>query len=108
MINFNDLPCDLKSIIFTINREDAKDKKYKDNYNNFVKNFKNRVEGDAVIYNDIIYNWKNHYNRDPLPAHLSHREYVMDEIEAITGQPIFILDMKDIKSAIDDGYVLNL
>ena len=31
MINFNDLPCDLKSIIFTINREDAKDEKYKEN-----------------------------------------------------------------------------
>jgi len=103
MINFNDLPCDLKSIIFNINREDAKDKKYKDNYNNFVKNFKKRVEGDAEIYNDIIYNWKNQYNQYHFPARCRSEEFVIDEI--IEGVPI--LCMKQIKEAIDDGRVDN-
>ena len=103
MINFNDLPCDLKSIIFNINREDAKDKKYKDNYNNFVKNFKKRVEGDAEIYNDIIYNWKNQYNQYHFPAY-ERDEYVVNDYREI----VRLLWMEEIKAAIDDGLVLNL
>ena len=31
------------------------------NYEEFVRNFKNRIEGDNEIYNDIVYNWKYQY-----------------------------------------------
>ena len=102
MINFNDLPCDLKSIIYGINKQAEREEKYKDNYNNFVKNFKKRVEGDAEIYNDIIYNWKNQYNHYHLPAYESKCEIFINDYNDI------YMNMKDIKDAIDDGVVLNL
>tara|TARA_R100000995_G_C3471218_1_gene118443 strand:+ start:957 stop:1271 length:315 start_codon:yes stop_codon:yes gene_type:complete len=103
MINFNDLPCDLKSMIYAINKQAEREEKYKENYNNFVNNFKNRVEGDRVIYNDIIYNWKNQYDQYHFPARCRSEEFLIDEI--IEGVPI--LSMKDIKEAIDDGRVDN-
>lgn len=102
MINFNDLPCNLKSKIYAINKQAEREEKYKDNYNNFVKNFKNRVEGDREIYNDIIYNWKNQYNQYHSPAY-EREEYVVNDYRDI----VKILWIKTIKEAIDDGRVDN-
>jgi len=72
------------------------------NYNNFVKNFKKRVEGDAEIYNDIIYNWKNQYDQYHLPAY-EREEFVIDDYREI----VRLFWMEGIKQAIDDGRVDN-
>ena len=106
MINFNDLPGDIKSMIYKVNREAARDARYRQNYTDFVNNFKQKVEGDNTIYdntiydntiyNDIIYHWKE-------------RGCVSDihDIVAHKRSGYRVLTMKDIKAAIDDGLVYN-
>ena len=50
MTNFNDLPCNIKQMIFNINKEAAKDMAFKRNYTEFVNNFKHRAEGECWFY----------------------------------------------------------
>ena len=110
MINFTDLPSDIKRHIFTINR-------YRNNYDKFVANFKDKVEGDREIYNDIIYNWKNTYQNNftnSLKVYHSGRipppfmkALLHNDIVAYKKQypNCVILRMDEIKEAIDDGRV---
>ena len=83
-----------------MNREAARDARYRQNYNDFVNNFKQRVEGDNnYIDNDIIYHWQFEYNREPKPYH---------PYEDCSRNEMVTIDIKNIKAAIDDGLVLNL
>ena len=43
-LNFNDLPGDIKSMIFRINREAERDEHFKMNYNDFVRTFHDHVD----------------------------------------------------------------
>ena len=79
-----------------MNREAARDARYRQNYNDFVNNFKQRVEGDNDIANDIIYNWKCY-------ACVSD----IHDIAEYKRSGYRVLDMKAIKAAVDDGLVYN-
>ena len=62
-INFNELPSDIKSMIYKVNKDKEQEEYYKNNYKNFVNNFKDTVKGDSGEYyrNDITYTWMNTY-----------------------------------------------
>jgi len=59
---WNLLPSDIKLKILNTNKESERDEFYKNNYDNFINNFKNRVDGDRWYSNDVIYSWKQRYN----------------------------------------------
>ena len=60
-LNFNNLPSEIKSQIFSINREAEKDEYYKNNYNEFVNNFNDKVDPEEYYRNDITYSWMKKY-----------------------------------------------
>ncbi len=60
-LNFNNLPSEIKSQIFSINREAEKDEYYKNNYNDFVTNFNDKVDTEEYYRNDVTYRWMNRY-----------------------------------------------
>ena len=67
-LNFNDLPCDIKLMIFHINKNKERDEKIKNNYNNVIKNLK---DINNIFYKDLIlndrgflsptFNYNNHF-----------------------------------------------
>lgn len=97
---FNNLPNNLIMKIIKINTERERDEKYKNNYNDFVNNFKNRVNGDSGEYysNDITYNWL--YRLETFIFNQDINNY-KDE-KYLLGLPI-----RHIKEVIDDGRVDN-
>ena len=79
-----------------------------DKYNEFVKNFGNRVEGDYnFIHNDVIYNWKNQYDKvwEMPRGHHFHRD-ILDILEC-KRKGMNILNIRKIRKVIDEGYVEN-
>ena len=54
-LNFNNLPSEILSMIYKMNKDKEQDEHYRQNYHNFVNNFKESI----VLDNDITYDWLN-------------------------------------------------
>ncbi len=106
MNNNNYLPTDLMSLILSIRTEEMKKdkeiKENKENYNNFVKDFKEKI---YEIKNDILRDTYGSgifglYGREDKDCSVEHREKVLDKWE------LWEIEF-DILSPIEDEEPLN-
>lgn len=98
---FSNLPNNLIMKIIKINTERERDERYKNNYKDFVNNFKDRVGGDSGEYynNDITYNWL--YRLETYRFNKDINDH--NELRMCISRS----SMQDIKACIDDGLVYD-
>ena len=100
MIKITDLCDDILGMVKLQHQLIKLEELQRKNYNEFVRNFKNRVEGDNEIRNDVIYNWKYQYNTFRFNNSIDRYNDINDYTKIYFG-------VKIIKKVIDDGYFLN-